>query len=296
MTDTFYPDISKYQHVIGPDFAYSILCFRLDSGYETDPNASANLKVALANPRVKLLIGYVVPIPGHNDQILGRVKKLLGGKCPPNMGFMLDEESGRGFAGPGDHSTEWNALDAELGAFAGSSKRVIGYANTGDWSSGWPHHRPDLKRVVAKYSPTPPSISYYGWQYSDGSTQWPVPSGYPRTSTDMNVIHKPIDEILADFGVTDTGEDMPLTDVDAEKVAEKVWEFQIQNAVDPATGKPTYAQARQFLTWEVGQIKAAAQVQNAVKAAVAQLNLAGVDPDALAKAVVEHMDINVQAK
>lgn len=203
MTATFYLDISKYQPVITADYQYPILCFRADSGWETDPHAAANYTAARKNPRVKLCIAYVVYLPGHNAQIMTRLKALFGAKCPPGLAFMIDMESGAGFAGPGNHSTEANQLANELADYAGSMNRVIGYANTPDWAGCWPTHPSWLKRIVARYSSTPPSISFYGWQYSDGSGRWGVPAGYPHpANVDMNVIPRSIDQILTDFAVT----------------------------------------------------------------------------------------------
>lgn len=215
MTDTFYPDISKYQSVVSSSYDYPILCFRADSGYGTDAHAEANFNAARRNPKVKLCVAYVVYIKGANSAIMSRLHTLFGKACPAGLSFMIDMESGSGFAGPGNHSTEANELADLLAIYAGSRARVVGYANGSDWSGCWPTHPTWLKRITARYGTTDPKT--YGWQYSDGSGKWPVPHGYPAPKgVDMNVIHKPIAEILTDFGApTPEEDDMSAADVAA---------------------------------------------------------------------------------
>lgn len=217
MTDTFYADWSKYQTVVTDEYPCSIAAFRADSGYDVDPHAEANWAFCQHSPKIQLVIAYVVFIPGAGAEILGRLKHLFGAHAPAKLAVMIDMESGSGFAGPGNHSVQGQALADSLASWLGGKKRVCGYANHYDWATNWPTRAPWLKRVTASYGSDDPGT--YGWQYS-GGTATPAPVGYPRScppfgsAVDMNVIHKPIEDILTDFGITQE-DDMSAADVTA---------------------------------------------------------------------------------
>lgn len=212
MTDTFWRDISSWNDVAGPGYPHPILAFRADYGTGTDLHAAPNWAYARGNLHAG--IAYVVHQPGQSSAILARIKRLFGRACPATLAFMVDMESGRDFAGPGNHSTEANQLAAGLAAYAGSTKRVLGYANGGDWASCWPSRPAWLKRVIAAYGETDPGG--WAWQYY-GALPYASPAGYPRGATDMNVCHQPLAGVLADLGigapaapqVAIEGDDMP---------------------------------------------------------------------------------------
>jgi hypothetical protein len=206
--DTFFSDISYFQNVVNGSYPYPMLCFRADSGSFTDANAAANWHYCATNPSIQLAVAYVVYLPGQESNILARVRQLFGATCPAKLAFMIDMESGGGFAGPGNHSAGANHLFNLLAEYAGSAKRVMGYANHYDWINNWPSPPLGMKRATAAYTTSDPGT--YQWQYYGGDSRWVSPQGYPRgsnpfgTNVDMNVIHKPISEILVDFGITGT--------------------------------------------------------------------------------------------
>lgn len=202
MVNTFFEDRSRWNGPTLDNYPYPILSFRVDSGFDTDVYAKSNLALVHRSTSIKLGIGYVVHIPGEEAAILARIKAVFG-PSSPRIAWMVDEESGRGFAGPGDHSAGANKLCDLLTAYCGGdARRVCGYANGGDWSSNWASRRPGLKRIVAKYSAFAPSGDWYGWQYSDGDAQWARMRGFPFVrGADMNVVRRDVPQIIADFGL-----------------------------------------------------------------------------------------------
>lgn len=214
MTDvTLYPDRSQWNGVIPAEDFGPVEALRVDTGFETDPIFQqnwANAQAAHAAGKLQILILYVVHITGNEQAIATRVKAALGGTCPVWVAFMVDEESGAGFDGPGNHSAGANLMVQLLAAFSGRGiAAVCGYANSPDWQSNWASRVTGLKRIVANYSSTPPAgypTGVYGWQYW-GGVKNPAPAGYPTPAgLDMNVIPRTVAQIVADFG----GEDVAL--------------------------------------------------------------------------------------
>src|SRR5882757_6806201 len=104
---TFYADISQFQVVVDGTYPYPVLGFRADNGSRTDSNAAANWRYCEAHPtHIRVAIPYVVFKPGQSAAIMARLKNLFGNDCPPNIVPEIDMESGSGFAGPGNHSSE----------------------------------------------------------------------------------------------------------------------------------------------------------------------------------------------
>lgn len=203
VSHTFYADIAEFQNYIDLSYPYPIVAIRLDNGNRIDYHAGVNWKRALANPKIQVIIAYVVYLPGQRSSIMGRVRKFFGGK-PPKLVLMVDMESGQGFAGPGNHSSEANGLASDFANFLGTTKRVIGYANGGDWSNNWPSRPAWLKRITANYSTHNPGT--WGWQYY-GGLNYATEPGFPRSCppfggwVDMNVIGETISQILIDCGL-----------------------------------------------------------------------------------------------
>lgn len=205
MTDTFFADISSWQVPVNDSYPYPVLSFRVDFGGGIDPNARANWEFVRDTPRMLVGIGYVVFKPGQGPAILARVKQFFGTPAPAKLVVMIDMESGSGFAGPGNHSIEANRLAIGLADWLGSTARVTGYANGGDWANNWPVRPPWLKRTVASYGTQDPGA--FQWQYYGGMS-YPTPAGFPRScppfgsNVDMNVIHHPADALPGLFGLT----------------------------------------------------------------------------------------------
>lgn len=171
----FWADISEFQPVVNSQYPWPQLSIRLDTGWRLDNNAKANFAFATKSSQINVLMGYVVFIPGQNNAILSRIKNNFGAQ--PEMAIMVDMESGSGFAGPGNHSTQANDLINQLNSMTGMQEREVGYANAYDWANCWPQRPSWLKRVTANYGTQDPGT--WGWQYHGGSN-YPVPSGFPR--------------------------------------------------------------------------------------------------------------------
>jgi hypothetical protein len=110
MVAIVYPDTSTYQtyYTSACSAVRDVFEFRADSGYSTDAKARVNwsqARVDLNNGSLKLVIAYVVYIPGNNNMVMARLKSVFGLKPDPRIVWMIDMESGAYFAGPGDHST-----------------------------------------------------------------------------------------------------------------------------------------------------------------------------------------------
>lgn len=223
---TFGCDWSKYQVVVDSSYPLPWGLFRLDSGYSLDSHAQANMAAVERIPTLKLVEGYLVHIPGNESAQLARIKSLFGKNGPGRYRFMVDEESGKGFAGPGDHSSGATWLANELADFTGTQKGVRPYANQYDYTECLPHIPDwfDERAAVAAYSSVPPSRHWYTWQYAGGDPRWSSPSGYPRSVkpfgafVDFNVCNRSIDQMLVDYGLATPQED----DVDEDRVAEMI--------------------------------------------------------------------------
>lgn len=219
-TQTFYWDRSQWQGVIPVSAFGAVECYRVDTGSSTDPDFAAtyaNAKAAHAKGTLKVLILYVVHLTGHEAQIAARVRAAMGGACPNWVCFMVDEESGSGFDGPGNHSAGANLMVELLYGFTKRGiKSICGYANAPDWASNWASRLSGLKRMVARYSDSAPPAGWYGWQYW-GGVQNSHPNGYPAPiGSDMNMIPLSVAQIELDFAVVIPAPPKPPTPVTGE--------------------------------------------------------------------------------
>lgn len=241
MTVTFYADISEFQRTVDNTYPHPVLAARVDTGFRLDNHIAANWAHANASTQIQVFIGYVVFIPGQRAQILHRVKSVFGPTAPPKLVLMIDMESGQGFAGRGDHSTEANGLAQDFATYLGSTDRVVGYANHYDFQECWPTRPAWLKLVTASYGDQNPGT--FAWQYYGGVPN-PRPYGYPGscppfgTDVDLNAIQAPIADVVTSLGL----EEDPLAGYTLNQISEAIWHAQITN---PLTGKPV--QAYQFL-------------------------------------------------
>lgn len=215
----FWADISTYQPVVDGSYPYPVLGIRADTGSSTDAHAPANWAYVEAHPaHIQVMPAYVVFKPGRSAAILARLKNLFGSQCPPQVVPEIDMESGSGFAGPGDHSTEANDFIAALAVWAGDQDQTMGYANGADWADCWALPPTWMKKRLASYSSAPTPAGYYARQYY-GALPYSVPAGYPTSCppfgayVDMNVIPRTITQIKSDFGIGDTVA-CDLTDAD----------------------------------------------------------------------------------
>lgn len=236
-----FADVAEFQPPYDDRYPYPIASFRLDNGWRLDKNAAANwawARPALATGRLSLLVVYLVFIPGQSPAQLRRLKAFFGTSAPAGVAVEPDMESGHDFAGPGDHSIEANWLITQLAAWTGTPmlEREMAYANLGDFQACWPVLDAHLKRNVANYANTNPGG--YAQQYYGGLPNLPSPSGLPRTCApfggyvDLNVIRRPLAQILADFAIAPPA---PPTPPPLPGVQEDGMPYIVFKASSPAT-------------------------------------------------------------
>jgi hypothetical protein len=199
----FLPDVSEFQDAVSNAYTRDWLSFRVCDGTYHDHKVGTNLpwsKKAASSGRLTGFIGYCVYRPGVDT--FGTYKAIVGAPHPKHVA-MIDVESWGG-AIRGDHSAAITALANQLAAWLGSKKRVIAYGNAGDLASIYPHRPSWLKVIVASYGPNRPSLpGMIGWQYTDGSTRYGVPAGYPRSSAPFGACdHNAFDMTSAQLATT----------------------------------------------------------------------------------------------
>lgn len=201
----FWADISEFQPPVDKTYPYATLAYRLDTGWRIDNHAKANHATSEKMKSIGARIGYVVFIPGQTKAILQRLKNNFG-NGDPGIAIMDDMESGKDFAGPGNHSIEANDFHDELAAWTNNDmNRQLGYANAYDWASLWKVRPAGMKRVLADYEATIKS-GYWAQQYVGGGNT-PVPSGFPRACrpfgswVDLNAKKTTVPAMLDELGL-----------------------------------------------------------------------------------------------
>lgn len=268
-------DISEWQHVVSSVYEYPVFKARVHNGYRLDRAFASNAHIIDSLPGVKVRAAYIVPVAGMN---LAAAVDAVMSVLPAGWCVMIDEESGPGFHGPGDHSDVLNDLRGRFIERLGGNRRMVwGYANGGDWASGWPR-RGDTPMVVAKYSAYDNdlirSAQCIGWQYSNGQPSNGVPANYPRGSRavgacDMNVYgFASGDEFAAWLGLADGVTASPTTAVPTEPVQEDdmptlviadgrgfglLLGDQLTHLVDPASIDS--AKAAAFPQWQISAVE-----------------------------------------
>jgi hypothetical protein len=179
---TFATDVSYYQDAVNDDYPHHWFIFRGCDGTFVDPKFSVNhawAKKATASGKLAGFTVYVVYRPGVN--VLDVLKGIVG--LPhPKLTVMIDVESWSGQI-RGDYSAGITALANGLAAWLGDKRRVLAYGNQGDLANLYPDRPSWLRLVVASYGSVKPNVhNMIGWQYSDGESRWPVPTGYPRST------------------------------------------------------------------------------------------------------------------
>jgi GH25 family lysozyme M1 (1,4-beta-N-acetylmuramidase) len=203
----FWPDVSHYQVAVNNQFTGSFLMFKVSEGTTyVDPNAAVNGTWCHANSGTgKKMVGYGgyhVWSPG--DEQAQANLFFANAKLSSCFVAMIDVESWGGKYS-GDHSTSITAL-ANLFAAKLGQKRVKVYANSSDLAELYPKRPSWLGLVKANYSSQAPPEPWDGWQYTDGSTTWPVPSGWPRSSApfgacDHNAYYGTVAQFATEYGI-----------------------------------------------------------------------------------------------
>lgn len=173
VTDTLFADVSEFQVPVSnayTDAGYQVLSIRSNDGTYRDHKFGVNYPWcvrAVGDGRLKFFMVYCYWRPnwqGTADTMMDMVK--AAGGPHPQMVAMLDVESG-GNPG-GDQSDGINRAYWQLANWLGSPKRVIGYANKGDFNAMW-RTRPDGLRIIgAGYGANPNLPGQVAHQYTDG--------------------------------------------------------------------------------------------------------------------------------
>ena len=170
--DTLFADVSEWQVPVDDTYPYRVLSIRVCDGTYQDRNFARNyawMRGALDSGRLVFGIVYTYVRPSNPAANAATVKQMIdaAGGLHPRVALMLDVESG-GNPG-GDQSAAINRLHAELGDYAGSQARIIGYGNPSDLNSMWRTKPPGIRLVVAAYGSNPDYPGKVAHQYTDGS-------------------------------------------------------------------------------------------------------------------------------
>jgi hypothetical protein len=217
LRDVLWSDVSKYQTWVDDTYPYDVLAIRSNDGTYRDEKFPANLawsKRALAAGKLRALIDYLVYRPNW-QQTLDTIKAMVG-TPHPRMAVMVDVESWSGQI-KGDQSLGINNLVNGLAAWLGDNRKVIGYGNTGDLNSLWPHKPDGMRLIIAAYGSNPDYPGKLGHQFTDGATKDHLlvpPFGYADVNSADGY---DIDSFCAALGIggppaTLLGEDMPANE------------------------------------------------------------------------------------
>lgn len=149
--DTLFADVSEWQVPVDDLYPYQVLSIRSNDGTYRDKHFATNYQWAcdaLNAGKLKALIVYCV-YRSNWEQTLATARATVG-TPHPRMAMMIDVESWSGQI-TGDQSGGINGLYWGLADWLGNAARVIGYGNTGDLNSLWPHKPPGIRLVVAAY-------------------------------------------------------------------------------------------------------------------------------------------------
>jgi hypothetical protein len=228
VTDTLFADVSYFQAPVDDSYPHAVLSIRSNDGTFRDPNFEHNYRWcvnAVESGRLEFFIVYLYCRTNWEQTAQTHIDMVTAAGGPhPRMVSMLDVESGGN--PPGDGSDWINRTYWRLADWLGNPKRVIGYANTGDFNSMW-RERPDGLRVIAAgYGRLPDLPGQIAHQYTDGQGfGGGLPEGAPPFGNcDMNSANglSP-QEFAAACGIGTGEEDMAFTDDDRTMLRE-VWE------------------------------------------------------------------------
>lgn len=264
-------DVSEWQPPVSNAYPHDWLIFRACDGTYIDKNAAKNLAWAKAAAKAGRIAGYTVYcVYRPNTPVVATLMRVIGAP-DPHVTVMVDVESWSG-AIRGNHSSAITLLATAVARWLGDERRVLVYGNQGDLASIYPN-RPDwLQLIVAAYGNQQPHLpNMVGWQYTDGQAFRTLAAGLPRASKPFGACDHNLfpgltaTDLATALGV---GEDMPLTDAEIQKIADRVWAKRFAMPGDPKTTYPAS-------TWLVyGNLKAAgAQVAAQAAAAAAKVSV-----------------------
>lgn len=240
MSPTFACDVSYYQCYVDDSYPHRWLIFRACDGEFRDPKFDGNIKWArgaVKSGQIEGFTVYAVFEPGVD--VLSIVKDMVGNPGK-HCTFMLDIERWGGKI-TGDHSKEINKILRDAAKWLGSKDRVLAYANQGDFAVLYPKRNNWCHFVVASYSSLAPHFPrMIGWQYSDGTSNWPVPDDYPRSSApfgncDHNVFPNLTPEQLAEAlgvgGTKDESEELYMNNKERQALIDDIAKAVVSQAL-----------------------------------------------------------------
>lgn len=217
--NTLWADVSEFQNYVDDSYPYEWISIRSNDGTYQDHKFAQNYAwcvKAVNEGKLKGFIVYFYWHPNWQDCVnTHRSMVEAAGGPHPQMVSMIDVE--RGGNPSGDFSDALNATDDALSVWLGDPRRVIAYANTGDFNGMWSNRRED-QLIVAAYGSNPDFPGKFGHQYTDGNGYGGgLPEGCsPFGNCDMNSAdgYSP-DTLAVALGVANTqpkGPFMALTD------------------------------------------------------------------------------------
>ncbi|MRH88064.1 hypothetical protein GFY24_11525 [Nocardia sp. SYP-A9097] len=190
MTDTLFADVSAFQASVDDDYPYQVLSFRSNDGTYRDSQFAHNYQWATAaadSGRLACFIVYFYWRPNWQETVQTCIDMVTEAGGPhPRMSVMVDVE--RGGNPSGDQSEGVNRAYWAVADWLGDPRRVIGYANAGDFATMWPTRPDGLRVIAAGYGRDPRLPGQVAHQYTDGQG-WGggLPEGCaPFGSCDMN--------------------------------------------------------------------------------------------------------------
>ena len=145
----------------------------------------------------------------ENWQTCVDVHKAMIGTPHARMFSMIDVESGYGNERLGNQSSALNATVDALTRWLGT-KRVIAYANKGDFTSMWPDRPAGLRVIGAGYPIDPNLPGQIAHQYTNGEITGGGPtSSPPFGNCDMNKTPLTVAQFAAAVGIGTGGNPPP---------------------------------------------------------------------------------------
>lgn len=168
-SDTLFADVSEFQVPVDNSYPYRVLSIRSNDGTYRDHKFEHNYQWcvgAVDSGKLVFFIVYFYWHPNWQQAVQTHIDmvRALGGPHP-KMVSMIDVERGGNPAG--DFSDALNATDDALTNWLGDPRRVIAYANSGDFASMWANRRED-QLIVAGYGANPSVPGKIAHQYTDG--------------------------------------------------------------------------------------------------------------------------------
>nr|WP_228566439.1 hypothetical protein [Nocardia sp. SYP-A9097] len=170
MVDALFADVSEHQRAVDDSYPYRLFSLRSNDGTHRDErffdnyswaaNAADTGRISCFTVYYYWRPNWLESVDTHKDMVT------QAGGPHPRMISMLDVESG-GNPG-GDQSDGINRSYWNLADWLGSVKRVIGYANSGDFFSMWPDRPEGLRVIGAGYGSNPNLPGQIAHQYTDG--------------------------------------------------------------------------------------------------------------------------------